>query len=139
LDRMWQTRLQLVLLALLMFSLLFLEWRRVRPEEARTARAQATFIMALARSWTRERWRRWKTRNQQIRASEPLEVAELKRRILHLRDDYLAAPRARPLRSSRREQVAASIRQTFHRLAYFRGEQMDNSEVLTHEHPAGHK
>lgn len=135
---MWQTRLQLVLLALLMVSLLVLQWWRARPE-GRTARTQATFLIALARSWTRERWRRWKTRNQQIRASEPLEVAELKRRILHLRDDYLAAPRARPLRASGREQVAASIRQTLHRLTYFRNEPMDNSADVTHGSSTGHQ
>ena len=105
---MWQTRLQCVLLVLLVAYLLVEQWRRAR------------------------RWRQ-SARGQPIRAGKAIEVAALQSRIHHLREDYVTAVRMRSSKAPGREQVAASIRQTIQRLAYFRNRRAMCSEDGTRE------
>ena len=105
---MWQTRLQCVLLVLLVSYLLVEQWRRAR---------------------------RWRTsaRGQPIRPGKAIEVAALQSRMHHLREDYVTAVRVRPPKAPGREQVATSIRQNIQRLAYFRHRRAKCSEDETHE------
>jgi len=107
---MWQLWMQILLLALLMACLLCKHHRRARrPVADRELRGRA------------------------------FDASALQARIHRLRKDYVAAVRARPPQSPSREKVAASIRQTLRRLAYFQGEQTDRAADVTHETSTGRR
>ena len=104
LRRRWQLWTQIILLALLLAYLFIKERQRTRRPI---------------------RERQW--------PGKAIELSGLQSRIHRVREDFVAATRARPQKNSSREKVAASIRQTIQRLSCFRRKQTDNSGDVTHE------
>ena len=101
---MWQFWVQIVLLALLASYLLIRQFQRMR-------------LPVGEREW----------------AGKGGDLSTLQSRIHRLREDYVSSPRARLRRSSCREKLAASVRQTIQRPSCLRSGKTDDSGDVTRE------
>lgn len=81
----------------------------------------------------RERARRRERDEKPDWTGAALDASSLHTRIQRLRENYAVGMRANPSKSSRREQVVESIRQTIKRLAYFHPPRSHSSVTDSHE------